>query len=54
MNQTARLEPNSFDRDAAKFAFQRPPLNRSPDIDPEPFTGNLRALTSQVSWSAAR
>jgi hypothetical protein len=54
MNQAARLEPNSFDRDAAKFAFQRPPLNRSPDIDPDPFTGNLRALTSQVFWSGAQ
>ena len=54
MNQAARLEPNSFDRDAAKFAFQRPPLNRSPDIDPDPFTGNLRALASQVFWSGAQ
>lgn len=54
MNQAARLEPNSFDRDAAKFAFQRPPLNRSPDIDPDPFTGNLRSLASQVFWSGAQ
>jgi hypothetical protein len=54
MNQAARLGPNSFDRDAAKFAFQRPPLNRSPDIDPDPYTGNLRALASQVFWSGAQ
>ena len=27
MNQAATIEPNAFDRDAAKFAFQRPPLN---------------------------
>jgi hypothetical protein len=37
----ATIEPNAFDRDGAKFAFQRPPLNRSPDIDPDPFTGNF-------------
>lgn len=53
MNQAATIEPNPFDRDAAKFAFQRPPLNRSPDIDPDPFTGNLRALVSQIFWAGA-
>jgi hypothetical protein len=53
MNQAATTEPNPFDRDAAKFAFQRPPLNRSPDIDPDPFTGNLRALMSQIFWAGA-
>ena len=53
MNQVATIEPNPFDRDAAKFAFQRPPLNRSPDIDPDPFTGNLRALASQIFWAGA-
>ena len=53
MNQVATIEPNPFDRDAAKFAFQRPPLNRSPDIDPDPFTGNLRALVSQIFWAGA-
>jgi len=54
MNQAATIEPNAFDRDGAKFAFQRPPLNRTPDTDPEPFTGNLRALTSQVYWAGDR
>jgi hypothetical protein len=54
MNQAATIEPNAFDRDGAKFAFQRPPLNRTPDNDPEPFTGNLRALTSQVYWAGDR
>ncbi len=54
MNQAATIEPNAFDRDAAKFAFQRPPLNRSPDVDPDPFTGNLRARAAQVFWSGAR
>lgn len=54
MNQAATIEPNAFDRDGAKFAFQRPPLNRTPDIDPDPFTGNLRALTSQIYWAGDR
>jgi hypothetical protein len=54
MNQAATLEPNAFDRDAAKISFQGPPLNRSPDVDPDPFTGNLRALASQVVWAGAR
>jgi len=54
MNQAATVEPNAFDRDGAKFAFQRPPLNRTPDTDPEPFTGNLRALTSQIYWAGDR
>ena len=34
MNSLARLEPNDFDRAAARIAFQRPPGNRSPDVDP--------------------
>jgi hypothetical protein len=34
MNSQARLEPNEFDRAAARIAFQRPPGNRSPDVDP--------------------
>jgi hypothetical protein len=48
MNASARLEPNTFDRDGAKLAFSRPPLNRSPDIDPDPFTSNLRAPAQPV------
>ena len=54
MNQAATIEPNPFDRDGAKLAFQRPPLNRTPDIDPDPFTGNLRARASQIYWSGDR
>jgi Carboxypeptidase regulatory-like domain len=50
MNANARLEPNAFDRGSAKLAFSRPPLNRAPDIDPDPFTNNLRALTP-LFWS---
>ena len=53
MNPDARTEPNAFDKDGAKIAFQRPPLNRSPDIDPDPFTGNLRAL-AQLFWAGDR
>jgi carboxypeptidase family protein len=50
MNSSARFEPNTFDRAAAKFAFQRPPLNRTPDIDPDPFTSNFRAF-AELIWS---
>ena len=53
MNQSARIEPNTFDRDGARFAFLRPPLNRSPDIDPPPFTGNLRTLIERLFWDGA-
>ena len=45
MNSHARFEPNGFDRDAARFAFLRPPMNRSPDIDPDPFSANRKTLT---------
>ena len=54
MNQAATIEPNLFDRDGAKLAFQRPPLNRTPDIDPDPFTGNLRGRASQTYWAGDR
>jgi hypothetical protein len=54
MNTDARTEPNAFDRDGARLAFLRPPLNRSPDIDPDPFTGNLRALARQIFWAGDR
>lgn len=53
MNSHARNEPNAFDRDAARFAFLRPPLNRSPDIDPDPFSINLRAPATLV-WKGDR
>ena len=53
MNSSARLEPNTFDRDGARLAFKRPPLNRSPDIDPDMFTPNLRALAEAI-WHGAR
>ena len=53
MNAHARNEPNAFDRDAARFAFLRPPLNRSPDVDPDPFSTNLRA-PSMLIWKGDR
>jgi hypothetical protein len=48
MNPSARVEPNTFDRDGSKFAFRRPPLNRAPDIDPDPYTPNLRMLAESI------
>jgi hypothetical protein len=41
MNSDARTEPTAFDRDGATLAFERPPLNKTPDIDPDPFTINV-------------
>ena len=54
MNQAATIEPNTFDRDSARLAFQRPPLNHTPDVDPDPFTGNLRARAAQIYWAGDR
>jgi hypothetical protein len=34
MNSSAVYEPNDFDRDASRIAFQRAPGNQSPDRDP--------------------
>jgi hypothetical protein len=52
MDATARTEPNQFDRDGARIAFQRPVLNRSPDADPKPVVGtNARSTT--LMWSGA-
>ena len=53
MNSSARFEPNTFDKGGAKLAFLRPPLNRSPDIDPDTFTSNLRAFAEAI-WHGAR
>ena len=53
MNSHARFEPNNADRDAARFAFLRPPLNRSPDLDPDPFSVNMRSSTELV-WRGDR
>ena len=53
MNSHARFEPNVFDRDGSRFAFLRPPQNRSPDVDPDPFSLNLRVPAIPV-WNGAR
>jgi hypothetical protein len=53
MNSHARFEPNAFDRDSSRFAFLRPPLNRSPDTDPDPYSLNLRIDATPV-WNGAR
>jgi hypothetical protein len=53
MNSAARLEPNAFDKDSARLAFLRPPLNRSPDSDPDTFTTNLRAFVEGI-WHGAK
>jgi hypothetical protein len=50
MNGLARIEPNAFDRDAGKIAFRRPPLNRTPDIDPDPYSLN-RARAAGLTWT---
>jgi hypothetical protein len=49
MNSNARTEPNAFDRDATQIVFQRPPGNRTPDIDPDPFSINPMRLV--VRWA---
>lgn len=53
MNSNARTEPTAFDRDGATLAFERPPLNKTPDIDPDPFTLNLMRLAPLV-WRGER
>jgi hypothetical protein len=49
MNSQGRTEPNDFDRAAARIAFQRPPGNRSPDVDPTSASINRRG---SAIWSA--
>jgi len=49
MNADGRHEPNAFDLDACRLAFQRSPGNRSPDIDPAFASLNRRG---GATWSA--
>ena len=44
MNSSARLEPNEWDRQAILIAFQRPPGNRAPDVDPPQYSLDARSL----------
>ena len=55
MNQVANVEPNQFDRDATRIAFQRPPGNRVPDQDPDWYTLNQTGLrpSGGITWSEA-
>jgi len=53
MNTAAYLEPNAADRDGARIAFLRSPLNRTPDIDPDPLTINRRSVGGLV-WKGDR
>ena len=46
MNSSARIEPNTFDRSAARIAMLRPVGNRTPDIDP---TGHAATTASPTS-----
>ncbi len=43
MNAAAVYEPNDFDRDATRIAFQRVPGNQSPDRDPPGPTAAVRS-----------
>jgi len=52
MNSSARTEPNTFDREAAIIAFQRPPGNRRPDADPLGVSANVASLTAVWSIGA--
>jgi hypothetical protein len=53
MNSSGRVLLTDFDRDGARVAFLRPPLNMSPDIDPDPITVN-RAPGAVLTWKGAR
>ena len=47
MNPSIGPEPTAFDRAAAIIAFQRPPGNRSPDIDPSSSSGPFSVTTGE-------
>jgi hypothetical protein len=51
MNENGQREPTAFDRAATRFAFRRPPGNRSPDIDPAAMASPQHAGGGK--WQAA-
>lgn len=51
MNAIVAIEPNAIDRDIARLAFQRPPLNVSPDSDPQSFSTNRAPATE--TWAGS-
>ena len=53
MNVGTCTEPTQSDRDGATIAFERPPLNKTPDVDPDPVTINA-ARSSALVWRADR
>ncbi len=53
MNSSGRVSITDFDRGGARIAFLRPPMNMSPDIDPDPITVN-RAPSAGLTWTGAR
>ena len=50
MNSPSAVEPNQWDRDSSKIAFQREPGNRTPDIDPAWYANNPLA-GGRIVWS---
>jgi hypothetical protein len=53
MNSSGRVSITDFDRGGARIAFLRPPMNMSPDVDPDPITVN-RAPSGGLTWTGAR
>jgi hypothetical protein len=53
MNSNARIEPNEWDCQAVLIAFQRPPGNRAPDVDPPQSSVNLQTErgSATATWS---
>jgi hypothetical protein len=51
MNPAIGPEPNDFDRSGAIIAFQRPPGNRSPDIDPSAASGGFSLADGGSRWA---
>ena len=53
MNASGRVALTDFDRHGARIAFLRPPLNMTPDTDPDPITVN-RVSAAGLTWTGAR
>jgi hypothetical protein len=55
MTPEARSEPTAWDRQAASVAFDRPPGNRTPDVDPAAFSANVApsAVAAPIAWGPA-
>jgi hypothetical protein len=53
MNPAVGSEPTAFDRTASAIAFQRPPGNRAPDIDPSALPQRTGRLIAPAGYWAA-